>query len=242
MLNKSKSVVVVEAPGLIRDCMCATLSEVSGLEVMGVSDEFEIAMSAVAALLPLLVVISTSILRISPIDFIRRVKRRYPGVLVLAFIRGKDSDMVSESLRAGADGYILDRASNDEFGAAIRSALRGESFTAAGKSASVLSADFALMKKSQSVSCDSKALTTREREVLALVASAQSNKTIAKCLSLSVNTVEKHRASLMKKLGVHNAAGLTAHAIATGLASARSADELARTNFDTASAYSSMAV
>jgi DNA-binding CsgD family transcriptional regulator len=64
-------------------------------------------------------------------------------------------------------------------------------------------------------------LTPRGREVLILVASGQSNKSIARCLGLSVNTVEKHRASLMKKLDVHNAAGLTSVAISMGLTAAR---------------------
>jgi DNA-binding NarL/FixJ family response regulator len=228
MLDPSESIVVIEALGLARDCLCAMLSEITAGEVIGVCDEFEQAIHSVRTLLPRLVLVSTAILGISATDFIRRVKRTYPNILVLALVGGRRADLVPESLRAGADGYILDATTHENFSTAIRSALRGKSYTAPDKSTSVLARELAALKKPQAVATNPKDLTTREREVLVLVARAQSNKEIAKYLDLSVNTVEKHRASLMKKLGVHNAAGLTAHAIATGVVSASSADRMAK--------------
>jgi len=225
-----ESIVVIEALGLAREALCAMLSEITAGTVLGVCDEFEIAISSVKTLMPRLVLVSTTIMGISAIDFIRRVKRSYPNMLVLALIGGKKMDLVPESLRAGADGYILKEVTHENFSAAIRSALLGERFTSSDKSTSVLDPELEHLRKPQGTAANPSDLTLREREVLVLVAGAQSSKSIAKRLGLSVNTIEKHRASLMRKLGVHNAAGLTARAIAIGLVSAFSAGELAKAN------------
>jgi DNA-binding NarL/FixJ family response regulator len=226
MFDGGESIVVIEALGLARECLCAMLSEITAGKVVGVCDEFEVAINSVKTLLPRLVLVSTTILGISATDFIRRVKRTYPQMLVLALIGDKKENLIPQSLRAGADGYILDGVTHENFSAAIRSALRGKSYTTADKSTSVLAHELEILRKSVATGANPRDLTPREREVLILVANAQSNKGIAKCLGLSVNTVEKHRASLMRKLGVHNAAGLTAHAIATGLTTAVRADDL----------------
>jgi len=228
MVDVGETIVVIEALGLARECLCAMLGEITTGEVVGVCDEFEMAIHSVRTLLPRLLLVSTGILGISAMDFIRRVKRNYPDMMVLALIGAKKTDAIPESLRAGADGYILEETTQENFGSAIQSALHRKSFTAADKSTSVLSSEFAALKKRPATPANRYDLTWREREVLSLVAGAQSNKAIAKCLALSVNTVEKHRASLMRKLGVHNAAGLTAHAIAIGLTPARSADDQAK--------------
>jgi DNA-binding NarL/FixJ family response regulator len=222
MLKENSSILIVESPGLLRECMRALVSEISSIDVVCVGDEIEMAMGAVATLLPALILVSTAIWRVGAADLIRRIKRDYPNELVLALVRGKEGSLVPESIRAGADGYILNEIEPRDFGAAIRSALGHKSYTAPDNMASVLGNGLQTLKKRPALSPNE--LSPREREVIVLVARGLSNKSIAKSLGLSVNTVEKHRSNLRKKLGTHNAAGMTAHAIGRGWLTPNQAD------------------
>jgi len=144
------------------------------------------------------------------------IKQRYPDVRVLVMTLHKTEDYIHASLKAGADGYILKDATQEEFLFAIRSVLQGKTYLSMDVSAKVVTGYLGGGKSSDATSVyDS--LKHREREVFKLVAEGKSNKFIAEFLNLSVKTVKKHRASLMSKLDLHNAAELTAYAMEKGL-------------------------
>ena len=128
----------------------------------------------------------------------------------------KTEDYIHASLKAGADGYILKDATQEEFRVAVRSVLQGKTYLSMDVSASVVNGYLAGGNTS-GVTSVYDSLTHREREVLKLVAEGKSNKYIAEFLNLSVKTVEKHRSNLMSKLDLHNASGLTAYAMEKGL-------------------------
>jgi DNA-binding NarL/FixJ family response regulator len=144
------------------------------------------------------------------------IKRRYPDVRLLVMTLHKTEDYIHAALKAGADGYILKDATQEEFRAAIRIVRQGKTYLSIDVSAKVVTGYLGRGKPADGSSIyDS--LTHREREVLKLVAEGKSNKTSAEFLNLSVKTVEKHRSNLMAKLDVHNASGLTAYAMEKGL-------------------------
>jgi DNA-binding NarL/FixJ family response regulator len=123
----------------------------------------------------------------------------------------KTEDYIHAALMAGADGYILKDATQDEFHVAVHSILRGKTYLSMDVSAKVVSGYLGGGTASGATAYDT--LTHREREVLKLVAEGKSNRFIAEFLNLSIKTVEKHRSNLMSKLDLHNASELTAYAM-----------------------------
>ena len=120
------------------------------------------------------------------------------------------------TLQAGADGYILKDANQDELLTAIYSVLQGKSYLSPSVSSKVIKGY--LQGRPQLKTCSSwDSLSRREREVLKLIAEGEKNKDIADCLCISIKTVEKHRSNLMKKLDLHNVAELTSFAMEKGL-------------------------
>ena len=129
----------------------------------------------------------------------------------LALSMHRDSVYVREILRAGARGYLLKDSGEADFIAAVRAVARGEGFLSPSVSDAVLS-DY---RKHVTNPID--LLTSREREVLQLVAEGKSNKEIATALHLSVYTVEAHRGKIMEKLNLHSASELVRFAIRNGI-------------------------
>ena len=130
---------------------------------------------------------------------------------VLALSMHKDAVYVREILRAGARGYLLKDSEDDDLVRAIRCVQRGEAFLSPAISDAVLS-DY---RKHVSNPVD--LLTSREREILTMVADGKTNKEIANALNLSVYTVESHRGSVMEKLNLHNAGDIVRFALRNGL-------------------------
>jgi DNA-binding NarL/FixJ family response regulator len=128
----------------------------------------------------------------------------------------KADEYIHESLRAGADGYILKDATHEELSVAVHSVLGGKTYLSPDISKKVITA-YLGTDKSATLTSSWDTLTHREREVLKLVAEGKTNKYIADYFCLSVKTIEKHRSNLMKKLDLHNAAMLTAYGIEKGL-------------------------
>jgi DNA-binding NarL/FixJ family response regulator len=120
------------------------------------------------------------------------------------------------TLQAGVDGYVLKDATHDELVMAIHNVMAGKPYLSPGISEKVIEGYLEGKEGSPSVSSWQK-LSQREREVLKLIAEGYKNKEIAEDLCISLKTVEKHRANLMKKLDLHNAATLTVYAMERGL-------------------------
>ena len=129
----------------------------------------------------------------------------------------KTDEYIQEALRAGASGYILKESGHDELRVAIRTILSGKLYLSADVSARVVATYLSAAKGEVETRTALDTLTTREREVLKMVAQGRSNKVIAQDLNLSVKTVEKHRSGVMRKLDLRNVAMLTSYAISNGI-------------------------
>lgn len=215
-MNIKKRVLIVEDHTLLRAGLRALLAQEQDIEIVGEADNGRDAVRMIDMFLPDLVMTDLSMPGMNGIEAIIDIKRRYPNTRVLVLTIHKTDEYIHESLRAGADGYILKDASHDELRVAIRNVLNGKTYLSPDISAKVINGYLGTNNSSTHVS-NWDTLTHREREVLKLVAEGHPNKFIADYFCLSIKTVEKHRSNLMKKLDLHNASTLTAYAIEKGL-------------------------
>ncbi len=218
MLKKQR-ILIVEDHTLLRAGLKALLTQDPDIEIVGEADNGRDAVQLIATLTPNLVLMDLSMPGMNGIEAIRDIKRRSPETRVLVLTIHKTEEYILESLRAGADGYILKDATHDELRVAIRSVLNGKTYLSPDVSGKVINGYLGTGNSTGGASSAWDSLTHREREVLKLVAEGHPNKFIADYYCLSVKTVEKHRSNLMKKLDLHNAAMLTAYAIEKGLVS-----------------------
>lgn len=217
-MSGKKRILIVEDHTLLRAGIRSLLLQDPALEIVGEADNGRDAVRLMDSLAPDLVLMDISMPGMNGIEAIVDIKRRYPKTLVLVLTAHKADEYIHESLRAGADGYILKDATHDELRVAIRSVLNGKTYLSPDISKNVISAYLGTEKAPTPASAWD-TLTHREREVLKLVAEGRPNKYIADYFCLSVKTIEKHRSNLMKKLDLHNASMLTAYAIEKGLVS-----------------------
>ena len=149
-------------------------------------------------------------------EAIRAIKQRNPGIKIIALTMHKTEEYVRAALEAGVDGYILKDDSQRELFAAFASVQRGEVYLSSGICGKVVSGYLKQPKNAQDT-CSWDQLSTRERQILKLIAEGNKNREIADYLSISLKTVEKHRTNLMKKLDLHGVSALTTYAIGSGL-------------------------
>lgn len=218
-MGGKQSVFIVEDHTLLRAGLRALLAQDPDIEIVGEADNGRDAIRAVGAMAPDLVLMDLSMPGMNGIEAMLDIKRRNPDTRILVLTVHKTDEYIHESLRAGADGYILKDATHDELQVAIRSVLKGKTYLSPDISGRVING-FLGTGRTPDAAGGWNALTHREREVLKLVAEGHPNKYIADYLCLSIKTVEKHRSNLMKKLDLHNASMLTSYAIEKGLVTA----------------------
>lgn len=217
MMNKHK-VVIAEDHTILREGLRALLSTRNNLQIIGEAGDGREAVRLVDQLAPDLLLIDLSMPKLNGIEAIKEIKSSHSRIKIVVLTVHKSDEYILASLAAGANGYILKDAGRDELFLAIEYALAGKMFLSPTISEKVVDAYL----KNQKIDTNKTVwdeLTTREREVLKLVAEGHKNRNIAEHLCISRKTVEKHRSNLMHKLNLHNAAALTAYAIERGLVS-----------------------
>jgi len=198
---------------ILRKGVRMLINSQADMEVVGEAKTGREAIEEARKLKPDIVVMDISIPEINGIEATRQICNELTHTNVVALSMHKDSVYVREILRAGARGYLLKESEDDDLVKAIRSVHRGEAFLSPAISGAVLT-DY---RKHVSNPVD--LLTSREREILTMVAEGKTNKEIANTLSLSVYTVESHRGSVMEKLNLHNTGDIVRFAIRNGLIS-----------------------
>lgn len=211
------TIVLAEDHAMLRAGIRALLAADSDIEVVGEADNGKDAVRLACSLAPTLVLMDLNMPGSNGLEAIAEIKRRAPEVKILVITMHKVDEYIQEALRNGASGYILKESGHDELRTAIRTVLSGKVYLSPEISERVVNAFLAGNNRPAAPVTAWDTLTTREREILKLVAEGHGNKRIADYLCLSVKTVEKHRSSLMHKLGLHNAAMLTAYAIEKGV-------------------------
>ena len=215
-MSPKTTVVVAEDHQLFREGLKSMLAAVEALEIVGEAADGKEAIQCVRRLKPRMLILDLSMPKVSGISVIKDVKRELPDTIILVLSIHESDQFVLESFEAGADGYCIKDASRDELILAIESVLKGNTYISPGIADHVMEGYLTSHRKLKEKS-DWDTVTHREREVLKLVAEGSTNQEIAGVLSISAKTVEKHRANIMSKLDLHNAAELTAFAIEKGL-------------------------
>lgn len=213
MLSKKIRVLLADDHSILRKGVRMLIDSQADMEVVGEAKTGREAIEEARKLKPDIVVMDISMPELNGIEATRQICDEMTHTKVVALSMHKDSVYVREILRAGARGYLLKESEDDDLVKAIRSVHRGEAFLSPAISGAVLT-DY---RKHVSNPVD--LLTSREREILTMVAEGKTNKEIANTLSLSVYTVESHRGSVMEKLNLHNAGDIVRFAIRNGLIS-----------------------
>jgi DNA-binding NarL/FixJ family response regulator len=206
-------VLVADDHALVRDGLKMVLNAEPDLEVVAeAADGAEAVERALAGDIHL-AILDISMPRMTGLQAARELSHRLPELRLLMLSMYDNERFLFEALRAGASGYVLKAGADDEIVNACRAAMRGESFLYPS-AVNTLVRDF-LARPEQDREYDP--LTPRELEVLKLIAEGKTSKEIAQTLVLSIKTVERHRADILRRLGMRDRVDLTRYAIRRGL-------------------------
>jgi len=211
-------VLLVEDHVVVRQGIKALFADEPDLEIVGEADDGREALQRVSELRPDVVLMDISMPGLNGIEATRQIRQSYPDVKVVVLSMHSNEEYVFQVLRAGASGYVLKQSDSSEVLTAIRAAIAGGSFLSPPVSRAVIS-DYVRRAEARGQDSDLDLLTSREREVLQLLAEGLSNREIAEQLSISVKTVETHRSNMMGKLGINSKTELVKYALRKGWAS-----------------------
>jgi len=201
-------VALVDDHSLVRDGIKALLAVMAPLEVVGEAESGAQAIEMVGRCQPDLLLVDISLRDMNGLELTRVLRSQYPSLKVLMLSMYDNYEYVSESLRAGASGYVLKNSPSREIIAAIEAIASGGTFYSA-EIAQRLIADKTTDNE----------LTPRESQVLYKMAQGLNNKEMARELDISVRTVETHRLSIRRKLNIDKPAALVKYAIDHGIIS-----------------------
>ena len=210
-------VLVADDHTLLRAGLIKLIETLNDVEVVGQAKDGLEALALAASCLPNLVLLDIAMPGMSGLEVCAQLVKSYPGIRVLMLSMHREPQYVRRALQSGAAGYLLKDSAPDELAQAIRSVIDGKTYLSAVLAQNLLS-DMVTQLHPQSTTPEI-SLTSRQREVLKLVAEGSSTKRIAIQLNLSVKTVDTHRTNLMNQLGIHDRAGLVRYAIRNGIVS-----------------------
>ena len=210
-MKKKIRILLADDHAVVRQGFRMILAVQPDMEIVGEAGNGREVVELAERLQPDVVVMDVAMPELNGMEATRRLMVSAPRARVLALSMHKDSVYVREMLRAGARGYLLKDAIDRDLLAAVRSLARGEGYLSPAISDAVLS-DY---RKHVTDPID--LLTSREREVLQMIAESKTNKEIATVLHLSVYTVDAHRGRIMDKLNLHSTPELVRFAIRNGL-------------------------
>jgi two-component system response regulator NreC len=203
---------------VMRSGLRALLDRQPNLEVVGESENGRETVALAASLKPDVVVMDVGMPVLNGIEATQTIVTQCPTIAVVILSMHADESYVMRALKAGARGYLLkDSAAADLIGA-IQAISQGKSFFSP-KVSRILAEDYVRVLKQKGAVDTYDLLTSREREILQLLAEGKSNKEVATALNISPYTVETHRSHILQKLNLHNSAELVLYAVRKGIIS-----------------------
>jgi DNA-binding NarL/FixJ family response regulator len=210
-------VFLVDDHTVVRQGLRALLVVEGDIEIVGEAENGRQAVQRVKELLPDVVLMDIAMPVLNGLEATRQIIRALPSTKVIILSSYSDDDYVQQLIEAGAAGYLIKQSAANDLLKAIRDAKKGNAFFSPAIAVRLRTQCREAFVSGAPAKKRPDSLTTREAEVLQLIAEGRANKQIAGDLSISIKTVEKHRQQVMNKLGIHDVAGLTRHAIAKGI-------------------------
>jgi len=208
-------VLIADDHGIVRAGIRSLLEGHSDIEVVGEASSGQEAIEQAVRLQPDVVLMDIAMGDLSGLEATAEIKERVPSVNILALTMHEREEYFFAMLKAGALGYVLKESEPDELLAAIRAVHTGEAFLSPSVTKAVLE-DYLIQRPEQAQSRYDR-LTLREKEVFRLAVEGKTTREMSDILHLSVKTLEKHRANMMRKLGLQNLSELIKYAIRQGL-------------------------
>ena len=209
-------ILVVDDHQLFRACLKLAL-EKEGFDVVGEAGDARSAMKSIIKLRPEAIITDLSMPGWNGIEFIKQTRHDFPRIKVLVVSMHSETRFIMESLASGAAGYLLKDAGARELADALRNILRGRKYI--GPEIAELVIGRAVAQWLSENDSGAARISSREREVLQLVAEGKSTRELAASLYVSVKTVETHRRQIMGRLHLVNIAQLTKFAVREGITS-----------------------
>jgi DNA-binding NarL/FixJ family response regulator len=212
-------VLLADDHALVRAGIRSLLEKISGIEVVGEASNGREALELIKTQLPDLVLMDIAMRDLGGLETLPRITKNFAGVKVVILSAHSNEEYVIRALRSGAAGYMLKDAATMELELAISAVAQGQTYLSPSISRTVIDS---YLERVGSASSPIEQLTSRQREVLQLIAEGKNTKEIAATLGISVKTVEAHRLQLMARLDIHDVPGLVRYAIRAGLVSSDS--------------------
>jgi DNA-binding NarL/FixJ family response regulator len=209
-------IVLADDHALVRAGIRSLLEKLPDVEVVGEASDGRQALGLIRTSGPNLILLDISMAELGGLEALPRIVKDSPAVKVLILSAHANKEYVLRALRHGAAGYMLKDAAAEELELAIKAIARGKTYLSPSVSRTVVEG---YVRRASDENDPVEELTTRQREILQLIAEGKNTKEIAGLLEISVKTVEAHRLQLMARLDIHDVPGLVRYAIRSGLVS-----------------------
>ena len=211
------TVLLAEDHQIVREGFRALLQHEPDIEVVGEAETGRQALQLTRKLRPAVVVMDIAMPLLNGLEATCQIRKDFPETKVLILSAHSDDAYVDEVTRMGAAGFLLKQSSSQHLATAIREARKGNTFFSPAISKRLNADKENALNRKGDFKKKNNRLSSREMEVLQLIAEGKANKQVAAELGVSFKTVDKHRQHLMSKLNIHDIAGLTRYAIAEGI-------------------------
>ena len=208
-------VLVADDHTILRQGIKALLDNQEGIEVIGEAKDGREALEIIEETLPDVILMDIAMPGLNGLEATRRIKKKFPRMKVLVLTMYTNEEYIFQILNAGANGYLVKETAFQDLISAIKAVYKNEAFMSPSISKKVINSYIKRAQDDEEQTCE--ILTTREREILQLIAEGNSSKKIAEGLFISPKTVETHRTHIMDKLNIHNRTGLIKYAIRKGM-------------------------
>jgi len=211
------TVLLAEDHQIVREGFKSLLGHERDIKVVGEAETGRQAVQLTRKFRPSVVVMDIAMPLLNGLEATRQIRKDFPDTKVLILSAHSDDAYVDQVAALGASGFLVKQTSSHELATAIRKIHGGETFFSASVSKRVKDRSRTSLSRNGNPKKKSNCLSSREVEVLQLIAEGKANKQVASELGVSFKTVDKHRQHLMSKLNIHDVAGLTRYAIAEGI-------------------------
>lgn len=208
-------IVLADDHTLVRAGIRSLLEDMPGVQVVGEANNGLDTIAQVTALQPDMLLVDIAMPGLNGLEAAARIAKESPDVRIIILSMHSSEEYVVQAFRSGVAGYLLKDSAAVELGLALAAVASGDIYLSPVISRSVIEGYLSRVNGSDRRVIEP--LTPRQRQILKLIAEGQSTKKMALTLSVSIKTIESHRAQIMERLGIHDVAGLVKYAIRSGL-------------------------